>query len=149
MITIERKQLSEVYKDLLPLFEEHHQEVSLDTERMKLHPKKEQYLLLEQTENLISLLVYEGEKIVGYSISVIVDHPHYLDFIIAQNEAIFIKKEYRGLSIGSQLLKATEEQAFSEGADYLTLGAKKGTDLETILPDRGYTVHDIIFSKVL
>ncbi len=149
MITIKRELIKDIYEKAYPLFQEHVEELAVHKEVMKLKPNVAKYQFLEDSENLIALFVYKDEELIGYSVNFILDNIHYSDLIYVQNDLIFIKKEYRGASIGSQLIKATEEEAFKEGADILLLHAKADTKLEEILPNWGYQVQDIIYSKVL
>lgn len=149
MITIKRESFKEKYDEAYPLFIEHAKELATYQDIMKLKPKTERYALLEDTENLISIYAYNDEELIGYSINFVQDHVHYSDLIFVQNDVLFVKKEYRGMDVGSLLLEATEKEAYAEGADIVLLHAKEDTKLTTILPTKGYRIQDIIYSKVL
>ena len=67
----------------------------------------------------------------------------------AQNDVLFIKKEFRGGRIGLRLMKVTEDYAKSLGCKVMLWHAKEDTTLAALLPRLKYGVQDIIFSKEL
>lgn len=131
------------------LFVAHYEEVALHKDVMKLSPDWDRYFALQESGNLILIAAWVGSTLVGYSVSFILQHPHYSTLTFAQNDLLFVAEEYRRSRVGLQLIKATEMTARARGAKLLTWHAKQGTALEAILPRVGYGLHEIIFSKEL
>ena len=96
---------------------------------------------------LFALSAYVGDRLIGYSVNFLMRHLHYADLVYAQNDLLFIDKDYRASRAGLALIRATEAHAKAKGAQMLIWHAKPGTALEALLPRMGYGVQDIMFSK--
>lgn len=131
-----------------PLFEEHRVELATNPDLMQLDPDVETYTILEERGRLISLGLYEGDQLIGYSVNIVARNLHY-DLIMCQNDVLYVQRDWRKGSTGLRLMTATEEAARVAGCDMMLWHAKQNTNLQHILPRRGYRVQDIIFSKEL
>lgn len=119
--------------------------------RVKQHacaPDIPRFQFLEQAGVLLMLGVFVGGELVGYSISILTRHLHY-DFMLMQNDALFVLPEHRQGRVGLRLLRETERQAKDRGAVYMVWHAKPDTALDVMLPKMGYGVQDILYSKEL
>jgi hypothetical protein len=130
-----------------PLIEEHYQEIALNKRLMVLKPNTEVYEGLERENRLIALGAFAGDEMVGYSVNVLVQHLHYADLLVAQNDIVFISKSHRHGHLGVALIQRTEIVVKERGAQMLFWHAKQNTPLESLLPRMGYGVQDIVFSK--
>lgn len=130
-----------------PLIEEHWQEIALNKRLMVLKPNVEVYEGLERENRVIALGAFVGDEMVGYSVNVLVQHLHYADLLVAQNDIVFIAKTHRHGRLGVALIQRTEIAVKERGARMLFWHAKQGTPLESLLPRMGYGVQDIVFSK--
>lgn len=66
-----------------------------------------------------------------------------------QNDLLFVAEEHRKTRVGLDLIRETEKQAFARGAEMMLWHAKENTSLSILMPKLGYSVQDIIYSKVL
>jgi len=131
------------------LFEEHYEEIARNKEVMKLKPDEKAYRNLEEANQIFILSAWQDDVLIGYSVNFVLNHPHYADLLLAQNDLLYIKKEMRGSRAGLRLIKETETHATSLGCKLMLWHAKENTALNAILPRLKYGVQDIIYSKEL
>lgn len=134
---------------LWPLMQSHRDELATHKHLMKLSPDKTKYTALEATGMLLSLLAYEGDELVGYSVGLLANHIHYSDLHYYHNDTLFVVKEHRHSRLGSMLIRETEKQASERGAKIIMWHAKPDTALCRVLEHKEYSVQDIIYSKEL
>lgn len=125
----------------------HWDEIALNKQVMQLNPDAERYRALEAQGMLLILGAYIAGELVGYSVNFLMNHLHYADLRVCNNDLLFIAKEHRHGKLGVQLIKRTEEEAKARGARMVLWHAKPDTALNALMPRLGYGVQDIIFSK--
>ena len=131
------------------LFKEHYEEIARNKQIMKLKPDEKAYYKLEKANQLFILSAWQNDVLIGYSVNFVLNHPHYADLLLAQNDLLYIKKEMRGSRAGLRLIKETEIHATLLGCKLMLWHAKENTALGAILPRLKYGVQDIIYSKEL
>jgi len=131
------------------LFEEHYEEIARNKQIMKLKPDEKAYRNLEEANQIFILSAWQDDVLIGYSVNFVLNHPHYADLVVAQNDLLYIKREMRGGRAGLKLIKETETYATSLGCKLMLWHAKENTALSAILPRIKYGVQDIIYSKEL
>lgn len=146
---IKRIIATEKIEECWDLLQAHRDELTTNKELMVLKPDVPKYLALEAAGCLISLALYDGDKIVGYSVNIVTRNLHYADLVYMHNDIIFLDRDYRGGRMGLKLITDTEEAARAEGSKIMLFHAKQNTPFEAILRKMGYGVQDIMFSKVL
>ena len=72
---------------------------------MKLKPNWPMYESVDQNGFLFIYLAMQDDVCIGYSMNIIMHHFHYADLRVAQNDVLFVKKEFRGGRLGLRLLK--------------------------------------------
>jgi GNAT superfamily N-acetyltransferase len=130
-----------------PLFEEHYEEIARNKQIMKLKPNYQLYEALNSTGWLFIYVAMRDDVCIGYSMNIMMHHLHYADLRIAQNDILFVKKEFRGGRLGLRLIKVTEDHARSEGCKLMLWHAKENTALAELLPKLKYGVQEIMYSK--
>ena len=146
MTEIRLSNVDEMLANAGALFSEHWEEIALNKEVMVLKPDEAKYRNLEANGMLLILGAFEGDQIVGYSVNVVTNHPHYADLITCSNDLLFVTEGKRNGRLGLQLIRTTEKAAKECGASLMLWHAKPGTPLEKMMPRLGYGVQDIIFS---
>lgn len=148
-IRIETLPVSFFEENCNDLFKEHYEETALNKSVMKLLPNWEKYFALEQAGMILCLGAFLGDECIGYSINFFTNHMHYKEMFYLQNDLLFVAEEHRKTRVGLDLIRETEKQAFTRGAEMMLWHAKENTSLSLLMPRLGYKVQDIIFSKVL
>lgn len=131
------------------LFEEHWEEIAKNKQVMVLKPDYERYKYIEETGTMKTLVAYEGDTIVGYSVNFISKHIHYSDLSVCYNDIVFVTSNKRNSPVGLRLVKATEEKCKEWGAHMMMWHVKQNSSLDKILPRKGYNVQDIVYSKIV
>lgn len=139
----------ETFSDLSDVLTEHWEEVAKNKHLMVLKPDVERYLQLQSNGNLLTIIAYVNDKIVGYSCNILGNHLHYADLMCMSNDVLFIAKEYRNTPLGLRLIKRTEEEAKKRGVQLMLWHAKQNSTLDKILPRMKCKVQDIVYSKEL
>lgn len=131
------------------LFQAHYDEIALNKDVMRLDPDWQRYERMEACGILLCLAAWADCKMVGYSVTAVLPHPHYKQLRVAQNDVLFVAASCRSGPTGRDLIAATEAAAKGVNAGIIMWHAKPGTALEHVLPRIGYGVQDTLFSKVL
>lgn len=132
------------------LLQAHREELATHKDLMVLKPDVARYKNLEEMGFLFTLaLLDDQDKIVGYSVNILVRNLHYVDLVMANNDILFIRKDLRKGTHGLRLIRATEESARAYGAKFMTFHGKQNTPFSELMPKIGYGVQDIVFSRVL
>lgn len=131
------------------LLNTHRDELATHKHLMVLKPDISRYKMLEDRGSLLTLVVYDGDTIIGYSVTVISQNLHYVDLVYAMNDILFIHPRFRGSMWGMKLIHETEKKAYERGAKLMIFHGKKDTAFSSLMPRLGYQVQDILFSKEL
>lgn len=128
---------------------EHYEEIALNKAVMAYAPDVDRYARLEQLGVLLTLGVFKGDVLVGYSVNIITPHLHYRDLLTCHNDMIYIAPAHRRGTLGVKLIKATRDAVKAKGVQLMLWHAKENTPLAKLLPRLGCGVQDILFSEVL
>jgi GNAT superfamily N-acetyltransferase len=134
------------------LLEAHREELATHKALMALKPDRAAYEALDATGRLLTLGVFDGDELVGYSVNILAANMHYADLLVCQNDLLFLRSDHRGGRAGVALIRETEACAKARAGDgplFMLWHAKEGTPFAGLLPRLGYGVQDIIFSREL
>lgn len=131
------------------LLQAHWEEVALNKGLMVLAPDWGRYRALEDAGILLALAAFLDGAMVGYAVTLVVDHLHYRALRYGQNDVLFVAKDHRASKVGLGLIRETERLVREAGGRMVTWHAKEGTPLEALLPRLGYGVQDVVFSREL
>lgn len=149
MIEIVEGTVSDKWPQVEHLLRAHVDELTTHKHLMVLKPNYDMYAKIEATGGLLALFAYNGDEIVGYSVSLITTNMHYADLVYAHNDVLFVSKDHRASKLGLTLLRETEKRAAARGARMMIWHAKPNTNLDALLPRLGYGVQDILYSREL
>lgn len=114
-----------------------------------LNPDYETYFTLQDNNKLLTLVIQDGDSIVGYSVNILNKNLHYADVIMCSNDLIYIHPSYRKGMLGIRLIKETEKLAKQKGAHIMYWHAKPDTNLAKLLPKMNAGLHEQIYLKEL
>ena len=137
----------ELFAAVTPLLEQHFREVG-NTAVYTLAPDWEKYRTLMSQGNLLALLAHEGEDCIGYSVSFMTPHVHYVGSKVCYNDVIFVRNDLRSGLAGAKLIAHTKAYALAEGVDVMQWHAKPNTQLNTALSKR-LPVFEHVYSERL
>jgi hypothetical protein len=117
-----------------PLLRAHYEEVA--SKVYTLSPDWERYYSLNREDKLLILLAFQHGECIGYSVTVLGDHLHYIASRVAYNDVIFVSKDHRHTTAGARLMKETRIRAKLMGASIMQWHAKPNTALDKALAKR-------------
>jgi GNAT superfamily N-acetyltransferase len=112
----------------------------------EFRPSVDMYRLAVEAGIMFVMVVAIDSEIIGYCSMAIHPHMHNPDVIVAANDALFVKKEYRGI-ISGRLIRAAEAESKKRGATRVLWHTRAGTPLSAMLERRGYKAADVVVMK--
>jgi len=110
-------------------------------------PSQEMYEVMEQAELMFPLVAFEGDRMIGFLVLLVVQNPHY-NVPIGVVESYFVASQYRATGAGLKLRHLAENLAQSKGAKGLLISATAGSRLEAGLDrSKGYRKTNVVFFK--
>ena len=160
--------LHSLAREILPLFQQHWQEIALDRDIVPLDPDWDNYYDLATTGKLHVLTAREvmpdvcradsaneklpADPLVGYVFNLIGGHLHYNSTKFAHTEMFWLMPEYRFGWNGFKLLKYNLRGLKQRGVVVSTINIKlgfKNARVGQLLARLGYAPTDIVLRKVL
>lgn len=147
MITYQEEKLCTCFEEMIPLLEEHWEEVALYKDKVILDIDIERYLTLENLGSLHVVTVRDSDVLVGYFISFINPHLHYKSTVYALNDVLFICPEYRHQKVAKDLFSFAESGLKKRGVDVIILHMKVDHPFHTLSNYLGYEQAEYTYSK--
>ena len=94
-----------IVQDNFHLIEEHWEEIVLNKEQRPLSVHWDWFYKAEKDGDTRTFVVRDNEEVVGYAVFIVHPHLHSSGLIIAQNDAVFMKKDKRVMSMGKAFLQ--------------------------------------------
>lgn len=135
--------------EIEPLLEGHWREIALDHTAAPLDPDWFEYARLDSLGQLHLLAVRNDGVLIGYYIGIVRPHLHYKSTLMAFNDVIYIKPEYRQGMVGVRLFKEIEKSLTVRGVKKMFMNTKDHHNFGPILERLGYKKADIIYTKVV
>ena len=115
MITFQEEEWPNIVEEMKPLLRVHWQEIGVfDKKQIPLKPNWEWYQIIYNKKSLHIITARDSQKLIGYYVSIITSHIHYMDTLIAENDVVYLQKEYRKGLAGYKLIKFAVEQLKSK-----------------------------------
>ncbi|CAB4165243.1 NAT_SF domain containing protein [uncultured Caudovirales phage] len=143
MVSIDLADPAVIMPAITGLMIENWSETGFDFE---FRPSVDMYRMAVESGVMFALAVTLGSEIIGYCTMMIHPHMHNPSVIIAANDALFVKKEYRGI-IGARLIRAAEAESKKRGATRVLWHTRAGTPFADMLSRRGYKPADVVVMK--
>lgn len=141
------RKVSDLIEATAQLQEDHWEEIAKNKHLMVLKPDEAKYRQLEEAGMIAAVFMYDGTRIVGYSVNFLFINLHYSDLLVGQNDLLYVAPEYRKGRAGIRLIQETERYCSERGARMMLWHAKEDSQMARLVPALGYGVQDIIFSK--
>lgn len=147
-ISFHSEQPSELFDEIMPLFEKHFAEIlSPDYPDFKITPDYDLYKLLEQHGAYRAFTVRTvHSKLVGYAGFFTRKHPH-TGIQTATQDLVYISPEFRG--IGQGFFEFIAEQLKTHGMQMIVQTVTPHLDFSSMLLRSGYRLQETNYSKRL
>jgi hypothetical protein len=146
MITYQEETYEDLKEEIIPLLVEHWKEIgTLDKETVKLKPNWVWYKTLSDEGFLYVTTVRKDTELIGYCVCIIAPHIHYTDIMVAENDILFLKKEYRKGLVGYKLLRYTISN-LKKKVQLIIIGTKVKYNFSSILTKLGFELTEYKFT---
>lgn len=149
VVTFQVERVTDILDEVKPLLEAHWREIALYQDQFPLNPDYEKYLALDRAGVVHIVTARTAGELIGYYISFIMPHLHYRDCIVAMNDILFLKSEYRRGRTGMQMIAFAEEDLKRIGVNRMTIHVKTAHDFSPALLRMGFTEIERNFDKLL
>jgi len=124
MITYQEENWTDVVDEIHILAVDHWKEIcAFDREKVVLKPNLVLYEAINKEKLLHVVTVRDSKELIGYYVSIITPHLHYSNTLVADNDIVFLKKEYRKGMTGYKLIKFAVE-ILKDKVQVIMLGMK-------------------------
>ena len=151
-ITYQTESYHDVINEIKPLLEDHYEEVAMYKEHIEFNPNYELYLHMDQTGDIHIFTARDqdvGGAIVGYCVTFMQHHPHYMDHIYAVNDIIYVADEYRHTEVAPEMIMRLEKEMQDEGASVMTFHMKTYKPFRTLMESLNFEEAEILYSKYI
>lgn len=146
MITFQEEHYSNFFtNEFMELYKIHWKEIgSFDKQKIKLSPDWDKYRMMGKQNNLITYTIRDNEVLIGYNIFIITNHHHYKNTIIAENDILYLKLEYRKGFTGYKFIKYCIKDLKNK-VGVIMLSMKASYSFEGMAKRLGFTLMDYKF----
>ena len=136
-----------VVEDNQHLIAEHWNEVASKDGGRQLNVDWDTFNLYEKTNHLVTIVARDDGEVVGYAVFIIMKQLHAMDYLMAHNDALFLKKEHRKGRAGIMLIKESNKILGELFPGILVAWhVKPHMDFSPILIKLGYSKLDTIYA---
>lgn len=137
----------QLLEEARPLLQNHWSEISYYKD-IELNPDYELYIKMQEFKSIRCYIARcEDNKMIGYAVFFIKNHPHYKQSLMAIQDIIFFDPQYRGR--GMLFIMWCDEQLKNIGVQVVSHHVKFSYDWSKSLERIGYEKQDIILTKRL
>lgn len=142
--------LGNIKTDLEVLLVEHHKETGvLDSNRFPLDPAWHLYEMINDSDALHIVTARDQGDLVGYCVFFISQHPHYQQNLIAENDLVFLSKDYRKGLTGYKLIGFAVKSLKQRGIHLVSLRTKNKNSFGRLAERLGFKAADTVYIKEL
>jgi hypothetical protein len=149
-----REHIAELIPELKPLLELHYQELTLNKDVVKLAPKWDEYIALEDMGRFVILTARDDAgRLTAYNAFFTNTHMHYSALDMAVNDVFYIHDDFRRGSLALRFLRYTEATLKALVAPNAPLKLvyhfKRGNNFAAILAALDYVDEEGVAAKII
>lgn len=149
MVTYQQEFLSTCKEDCQELIRLHWEEIAVNKEKIKLNPDWDAYQTLEDANALRIFTARDKGKLVGYFVVLISRNLHYKDHLFADNDIIYLHKDYRKGFTGVKLIKFVEKCLKQDGISVLKINTKVHQPFDQLMSYLKFGLIERVYTKYL
>jgi GNAT superfamily N-acetyltransferase len=136
----------ELGQETMPLLEAHWREIAHDL-TIPLSPDWERYYALQAAGSIRVYTARREGEIIGYAVFIVNRNLHYSTSLQAVQDILFIREDLRRGTLGTRLIKFSEEQLKAEGVQVVVHHIKSKHNWSPLIERLGYSLVDLIYLK--
>jgi len=149
MLKYQQEFLSQVQTECKYLIELHWEEIALNKEVIRLNPDWGAYESLEDSNILKIFTARDSSELVGYFVVLVGRSLHYKDHIFAENDILYLHKDYRKGYTGIKLIKFAEKCLKEDGVSILKVNTKVHQPFDTLMSFLKFNLIERVYTKYL
>ena len=149
MITFQIESWDDFVEDLSTLWYAHWEEVALDQNKIKLDPWLDEYSRLQAGGQLHIVSMRNDGWLVGYHISIVRPHLHYMQSLSAFTDVYYVKPEYRPKLSTYRFFQYVEATLKERGVERMFTGTKLHLDKGKLFERLGWTETERLYTKYI
>lgn len=149
MITYQREEWHACLEEMEALWPLHWEEVAGDKDVIKLEPNYAMYDSLVSTGQLHLITARADGKLIGYHVSIVRPHLHYVNSLSAFTDMYFIHPDFRKGMVGVNIFRAAEKSLKQRGVQKMFTGTKLSLDMGRIFERLGWKETERLYTKVI
>lgn len=136
----------EVFRELAPLLTEHASEIP-HYKGLDISPDFSTYLNLQAAGALRLFTLRKDGRLVGYSAFIVHPHKHSKQSLQANEDLIFISKQYREGIGGYRFIKWCDGELLKEGISIIYRHVSLARDFSSLLKRLGYQEIEVMYAR--
>lgn len=148
-ITFQVESVKSVLEEIKPILQLHWEEIALYKNKIVLDPDYDKYVKLDEEGVIRLVTARDGEKLIGYFISMISPHLHYKQDLYAINDILYLDKAYRGADTAIGMFSFAEEDLKSLGVSVIIISMKVMKPFDALCEALEYTCVERAYSKCI
>ena len=146
---IAEERLTDILGEFVEITKAHYKEIALYQDKIPLDPAWDKYLELDKAGNITCVTARDDGELVGYAVFIQTPHIHYQTTVYAHNDVLYLAPEYRGGSLGVDLLVISESALITKGVDVVYLHMKSSKPWHKLAEACGFSLIEYGYSKFI
>jgi mannose-6-phosphate isomerase-like protein (cupin superfamily)/L-amino acid N-acyltransferase YncA len=147
-VYVQHEPFADCWDEMKELFRGHYEEIAFYKD-IELEPDEPAYVRLAEAGLLRVFTVRDAGALVGYVMFIVRWNPHYRSSLIAMQDVLYLKPEYRRGRTGITLIRVAETRLRAEGVQVVYHHVKRTNRVGELLERLGYELVDQLYAKRL
>lgn len=135
--------------EIFHLWHDHWEEIATDKDKIPLDPDVLKYQQMQNREDLLCITCRSKGELVGYAFMLIFPHLHYKTTLVAMNDLLYLKPQYRKGFAGIRLIKFAEKCCKDIGVQKIVWHIKTDHNFGPIMERLGYNLFEVNYGKYI
>jgi len=149
MVKYQQEFLETCRNELEELFNLHWEEIALNKDKIQLNPNWDAYEAIEESGHLKIFTARSNGILIGYFFVVVSVSLHYKDHLFADNDLIYLHKDYRKGFTGINLIKFAEKCLREDGVSLLKINTKVHKPFDKLMDYLKFDCVERVYTKYI
>jgi hypothetical protein len=148
-VTFQVESVKACRDEVMPLLEQHYEEIAQFKEVQKLDPDWDTYARIEEQGKLWVMTARSDGYLVGYIVMLLTRDMHYKTLMKATEDIHFLLPQFRKGLTGYRMLAKMKAAMKEKGVHTISLRTKANADHGVLFERLGGVLHDLVYTIVL
>jgi len=138
MITFAEERVRDCLDELIPLLQNHWEEIANHQDTVPLDPDWDKYLAMDDSGAMSVVVARENGRVIGYFISFIHHHMHYRSTLYAYNDILYVDPSRRKGTVAYRMFKFAMTVLVDRGVQVVVCHMKINHEFRSLLRRLGF-----------